>query len=207
MYALALGVAAGLVFGGLLARRHHRRSLNEALHELRRPLHALALAAPGEAASAWLGQAGLALAELDRRVNGGRRVAIRRRTSVAELVSGAARRWRGLAEIEFAPVERGAALEVAPGALDAALDNLIANALEHGGGAVVVSAVVEAGEVKLRVENRPGRGGEGAGDPRRGHGLGVARRAAGRHAGQLRGPEQRGGAISAALELPVAAER
>jgi signal transduction histidine kinase len=96
-----------------------------------------------------------------------------------------------------------------------ACGNLVANAVEHGGGDVAVRARALGRTVRVEVTDAgPGlpalvpallaRGRRfGAHPPRRGHGLAVAARVAARHGGRLAaGPSPRGARM--VLELPAA---
>ena len=76
------------------------------------------------------------------------------------------------------------------GRLAQALGNLLANAAEHGNGAVRVSAQRSGSRVQVRVVN-----------PERGRGLGIAAAAAGDVAGRL-DLERAGGEFRATLDLP-----
>jgi signal transduction histidine kinase len=133
------------------------------------------------------------------------------------LVAGARESWQALAGAH------GARLEVdAPGGLWArgeplrlaqACANLVANAAEHGGGAVGVRVRALGDAVRVEVTD------DGPGLPasvdalvaaarrrtgRRGHGLGVAAAVAARYGGRLAaGPSPRGARL--VLELPAAA--
>ena len=85
-----------------------------------------------------------------------------------------------------------------------ALDNLIANALEHGGPPLVVTAARVSGRLRLTLANgRSGDERQGRGDPRRGHGVGIVREFAESHAGRFALCETGSGCV-AALELPIA---
>ena len=87
--------------------RGHRRELNRALHELRRPLQALSLveegdgppaaSPPGAARRGLLELARSAVGELDRIVNGGAVPSVPSRVSCRELVLASLERWRGAA--------------------------------------------------------------------------------------------------------------
>ncbi|HET8592340.1 MAG TPA: ATP-binding protein [Solirubrobacterales bacterium] len=203
----------------------HRRSLNRALHELRRPLQALVLlddpparpAAPPSAA----GRRGLlelittALDDLDRAVNGGEESTGFRRFSCREHVFACLERWRHAAapaggfrvywDAGPAPVEGD------PARLAQALDNLVANALEHGGPPLLVTGARVAGRVRITIANGSAeacgggsvrRDGDSA-DPRRGHGTDLVTEVASAHRGRFALCHTGGGSV-AALELPLA---
>lgn len=223
-------IAAGLPFAaslamasGIAAFREGRRrtSLNEALHELRRPLQILALSLPvdSRAVSSALQMAGAAVEQLEREVNGGAAAAPAGRVSIGPLLTIAVDRWRPRAAAEGRSLNliraagecelRGDRME-----LSQALDNLISNALEHGTGEVTVGICQEAGLLRVTVRNRgnsavrPNRGGgtfRGGrnGRRRRGHGLRIVRRIAARHGGSFSFSCSARGA-EALLELPLA---
>lgn len=206
--------------------RAHRRRLNRALHELRRPLQALLLAEGAGAPAAsptGAAQRGLlellrgALAELDRELNGGPGEApTRRPVSCRELVFASIERWRRAAggRIKVFWDAGPAVVEGDPLAMAQALDNLIANALEHGGSPLVVTGAEVAGRLRLTIANgsagtgapaqpRAWAGRAGRGDPRRGHGIAVVSRVAADHRGRFALCRTGGGCV-AALELPLA---
>jgi signal transduction histidine kinase len=85
-----------------------------------------------------------------------------------------------------------------------ALDNLIANAIEHGGLRVLVEATIAARGVRISVSNAalpaPARAGS---DPRRGHGLRLVASIAAASGGRFL-VQHRAGAWVAVLELPLA---
>lgn len=198
----------------------HRRRLNRALHELRRPLQALALldesaapppvaSPPGQARRGLLELASCALTELDGAVNGEAEPPERRCVSSRELVHAALERW-GPATAESGGIrlfwDAGPAPVAGdPVAMSQALDNLFANAIEHGGPPLVVTAARVSGRVRLTVAN--GRSGDerraGKGDPRRGHGVAIVRDFAASHSGRFAICETASGCV-AALELPIA---
>jgi two-component system osmolarity sensor histidine kinase EnvZ len=90
------------------------------------------------------------------------------------------------------------------GRLAQALDNLISNALEHGGPPVVVTGAQVAGRIRITIANgvRADRARHGA-DHRRGHGTEVVAKVARAHRGRF-ALCQTGGGCVAALELPLA---
>jgi signal transduction histidine kinase len=196
----------------------HKRALNRPLHELRRPLQALLLmeecssepAASPRAASrrGLLEVAASALDELDCAVNGGDPTRPLRRFSCREVVLAALERWRPVAgraggirvywDAGPAPVE-GDASRMAQ-----ALDNLIANALEHGSPPVVVTGARVAGRIRITIANGASERAETRnGDPRRGHGTEVVSEVASAHRGRFALCHTGSGCV-AALELPLA---
>ncbi|HEU4906804.1 MAG TPA: HAMP domain-containing sensor histidine kinase [Solirubrobacterales bacterium] len=222
---LALTMATALAFQGLRAGRR-RLALNQALHELRRPLQAIALVGggPGPGAPPVLESsvelAAAALERLDREVNGG---GLRRPAEEVELrplLEAALRRWRGRAG------QAGATLSLRWRAgraavlgdrveLAQALDNLIVNAIEHGGPAISVDVRPYRGGVRIVVADsgraaRPAARRETPGEAivrlsgrgRHGHGLNVVRQVAAGHAGRFALRRSERGSL-ALLELPL----
>jgi signal transduction histidine kinase len=196
------------------ARR--RRALNERLHELRRPLQALVLAAKPAPA---LGPDPLELAlaalrDLDREVNGERPELHRRPVEARMLAIAAAERWRA----RVAAAGRRIAVrwrcsdeiaDVDPVRVAQALDNLIANALEHGSGEITIEGARRGARIELAVRDRGTRRMPRVREPReprRGHGLRLTRALARRNGGALRMRTTGHGTV-AALELPMAAGR
>ncbi len=196
----------------------HKRALNRALHELRRPLQALVLmeemsgqpAASPPAASrrGLLEVAASALRDLDGVVNGDVRSSERRRFSCREVVLAALERWRPMAartggirvywDAGPAPVEGD------PAQMAQALDNLISNALEHGGPPVVVTGARVAGRIRVTIANGASeREPRRDHDPRRGHGTEVVSQVASAHRGRFALCRTGSGCV-AALELPLA---
>jgi signal transduction histidine kinase len=222
---LAASLAAAVGARGIWAGRR-RTALNEAVHELRRPLQALALALPGAgraepAGIEWsLQMAAVALERLDREINGEAIAADRTALSVRPLLEAAVGRWRGRAALAGGTLdlEWRAGDAVVDGdrcAIVQALDNLIVNAIEHGGAGIAVAADLDEGKLCLSVADS-GRGGRPksrrespagliarlGGRRRHGHGLRVVRRTAAAHGGgfRLRCGEHGSEAV---LELPL----
>ena len=220
--ALALAVA----WRQRLARR--MELVARACHELRGPLTAahlgIHLAARPDAAvpprlaavELELRRAGLALDDLAAARHGGRAPDRQETFDLGELLREAAEAWRPVAEA------RGGALRVCAPEGDAvvrgdrlrlaqACGNLLANAIEHGGG--VVELRWRPGVDRVRVEVcdlGPGRPSSiaslaarpRAGRGRRGRGLAIAAEIAARHGGQLAAPPAPCGA-RLSLELPA----
>jgi signal transduction histidine kinase len=236
----ALG-GAGATLAVAVRDGRRRTTLNECLHELRRPLQALVLA-PGAAEREGVDGAGAmaaaALARLEREINGAAIEAARTREAIAArpLLEAAARRWRAQAAMRGKCLELRwdadeAVVEGERIALAAALDNLLANALEHGGERIELAAdlvderlclaVVDSGrgagrrardrEAVLRgraAKRRRGRAPLGwlSGKSRHGHGLRLVHRTAASHDGSFALHQGEHG-TSAVLELPLAARR
>lgn len=183
------------------------QQLNEALHELRRPLQGLTLILNGQAtptgAVELLEQATHALTELDGLVNGFALPRERGPVKLEELAAEARRRWGARIELEGSRAMRRTRVVADRRRLAAAIDNLIANALEHGSGSVRLRARTEEGGVRLDVVSRgePGPPRDGA-DPRRGHGLRVVERAAAEHGGTALPPREDSGHTVAGIGLP-----
>jgi signal transduction histidine kinase len=226
-------VAAGALALALATRRElagRMERLARATHELRRPLTAARLAAdglahangdgPGRAASIEreIVRACRLLGDLDA-VRGTTAIAFTEEPGlvvVAELLTATAGSWTELA----APEARRVVVEPwdevlmvrgeAP-RLEQALDNLVANALEHGKGTVRLAAYGGDGRVAIEVADA-GAGlpaplhdlihGARAGRGTRGRGLAIAREIAAAHGGALRAEP---GAARVVLELPAAA--
>jgi signal transduction histidine kinase len=224
---LAATMAAALTAQGLRAGRR-RGALNEALHELRRPLQAIALAGgddvgPSPLLESSVRLAAAALERLDREVNGG---PLRRPTEAVEvrpLLEAAARRWRARAHLAGGSLKlrwrAGHAVVIGDRVeLAQALDNLIVNAIEHGGPEVSIDARPHRGRVRIVVADS-GRASRPAarrdtpsdviarlsGRRRRGHGLVVVRQVAAAHDGRFALRRSECGSI-AMLDLPLASD-
>jgi signal transduction histidine kinase len=214
---------AMVMVGERLRAGRRREALNRALHELRRPLQMLALSSrtPLRTSSGPLELAIAALAELDREINGGAREAGRLVWS-RELVGAAVGRWRARATLGEGSIalrwRAGSAPVIAdPARLSQALDNLIINALQHGGPNVVVEARTAGNRLRISVADngRAARPASRIGAPaevigrltgrrRHGHGLEVVRSVAAAHRGRFALQRSERGSM-AVLELPLAA--
>ncbi len=220
-------LAVGAVGGAGLREARRRAALNEALHEVRRPLQVLALTAPvaGTPAGDFEGpvrMAAAALERLEREINGGTAAtAVCATVAAAPLLEAAVGRWRARAALAGGALELrcrcgDTAVEGSPAELAQALDNLLANAIEHGGARVVVTASARGGRLRILVADsgrgaqRPGgrRARSGlarriAGAESRGHGLRIVRRIVAEHSGSF-SLRAGGDGTEAVLELPLA---
>ncbi len=223
----ALALLPGIALaGGWVRARGRRRRLNRALHELRRPLQALALlgdSAPpassgGAARRGLIELASAALSELERAVNGGAWAPAPRPVASREIVLAALQRWRALTGQDL-PIKLywdagPGVVEADPARLAQALDNLLANALDHGRPPVMVTGSRVAGKLRITVSDSGSRRASSAErpsqspsrrrrDPRRGHGIEIVSEIAASHGGRFALARSETG-YTAALELPLA---
>lgn len=217
LVALALLLA---VAGRELRLMRLRGSLNRALHELRRPLQVLALDSPDMSVR----QAIRAVGRLDHSLNGSPRPEELSEEIVCRLMlDTCVRRWASRARMAGAEIELGwlgpEAVVCGDGpALFAAFENLILNAIEHGGPEIRVEAASIGRWVRVEVvdsgrASRPvGREGSPAeviarqrGDGH-GHGLEIVRQTVEQHGGKLEVDLSETGS-KAAIALPCVRSR
>ncbi len=227
---LALTMATLAVADRVRAGRRRER-LNRALHELRRPLQALALASSrrGRGGREQLDQAFDALGDLDREVNGAKRHADKACIEVHGVAEAAVARWQPAAvamgrRLSLSWSANGSRVICDPAALARALDNLLANSIEHGRGPIRVDGVVRAEHVRLLVADgadtglwnhaperevdlmRRAHDQRRSGDARRGHGLRLVADMAVECGGRFAACRHGTGA-TAVIELPLASAR
>jgi signal transduction histidine kinase len=224
---LAASIAAAITAQGVRAGRR-RTTLNQALHELRRPLQSIALAAGSGTVSGSVASsvqlAATALERLDREINGGGLRAPMELVAPRPLLESAVARWRARASLGGGSLalrwRAGEALvEADRFGLAQAFDNLIVNAIEHGGPTVVVEARTRDGRLRVAVGDsgraaRPAARRETpaevmarlSGRRRHGHGLAAVRRVAAAHEGRFALRRSERGSL-AVLELPLASDR
>jgi signal transduction histidine kinase len=198
--ALVIAVIAVLALGRRVVADHERmRLVAEAEHELRGPLQVLTLAADAARLDLQpeLERARIALADLSAARSG------RRASSEVEPVRLDRLVWRAATASDLAARRAGGGVHLdwsaGPvtvnadrGRLSQALGNLLANAVEHGGGQIrVVGRRTKRG---IRVEVR---------DSGRGHGLTIATKAVRDSGGTLRAGKA-GTGTAVAFELPIA---
>lgn len=210
-----IGLTLAAAIAGDRVREARRRvGLNRALHELRRPLQALVLtsgAAQGPGPHA-IRVALAALGDLDREINGGARSFAPRPIACRGVVQPAVERWRAMAAVGCRSLvlrwRAGSAVVMAdPDRLAQALDNLIDNALRHGGLRVSVDASICANGVRIGVcdGGPPQFAAARRADPRHGHGLRIVSAVAAEHGGSFEIHRSPAGTV-ATIELPLAAE-
>jgi signal transduction histidine kinase len=218
-----LASLSGLLVAAACARRRGQRldSIVRPLHELRGALTVLQLGLPARSAGAetivsQLERARLALDDLDGCLDG---KAAESKLGGAELVdlealiTRGARTWSQLASSAGARVRvrwraGGTLVMGSAGRLGQVVDNLIANAVEHGGGRVLVESEMVGGKVRVAVIDA-GLGvplvaqrSEAAVRSPRGHGLAISRDVITAHGGNLLFERrEQGGAV--VIELPV----
>jgi signal transduction histidine kinase len=220
---MVASMAATAAAQGLRTGRR-RSALNQALHELRRPLQAAAFAAGPQLAAAEgedpIELAAAALERLDREINGGAPAAPWGVVDGHSLLRAAVGRWQARARLADCSLELRwnagrATVHGDANALAQALDNLIVNAIEHGGPSIVVAtrrregrlriAVVDSGRV-WRPRSRRSSPAEVlprlSGRQRRGHGLTVVRGVASAHRGRFALRRSAQGSL-AVIELPL----
>lgn len=224
LVAAVLAIAVG---AGTVRAWRRRAALDEALHELRRPLQAIALIpaldAPGAGGRTPVHLAAAALERLEREIVGAPARLSLTQVAVRPLLEAAVARWRiraALAGGSIALRVRGSAAATVSGdevALSQLLDNLIVNAIEHGGPSILVEAEARGGRLTITVSDSgrasrrgPGDGPDGAagrlpGSGRRGHGLAVVRRIAAEHHGRFMLSRSPTG-FQAVVDLPLASE-
>ena len=193
-------------------RLHRRLELVAcAEHELRGPLGALTLAA-GRAGSVsvdvlqgQLERARAALADLAAARDGHRAPCEARRHDPWSVVERAALGWRAAGGDVTLDWRAGpTAVDADPERLSQALGNLLSNALEHGGGRVLVRGSRIASDLRIEIADcGPGFLRRPRGRKGRGRGLAIAARAVEEAGGRMRIRSDREGSV-VALELPVA---
>ncbi|MFL5819123.1 MAG: sensor histidine kinase [Solirubrobacteraceae bacterium] len=225
--AAAGGLGAAAALRAELARRGEL--VARACHEVRGPLTAARLglatlarpeqpvAARAIALDQELRRAGLALEDLDAARAGRRARENDEPVDVAAVARTAVEAWLPVAravdgDVRFVSTGCPAMVRGDRDRLAQALGNLLANAIEHGGGTVEVRTQADARGVRVEVRDEgPGLSRPvcelarraSAGRGRRGRGLAITAQIAARHGGRLlAAPAARGARV--ALELPAA---
>jgi signal transduction histidine kinase len=227
--AAAAAVAGTLRLRGKAKRRY---AFAECIHELRGALTAIQLGASAfwtrsddrqndrlDALRTQIERAEAAIGDLDALVLS-RRATSRNEphelVDVGRIVRQRAAAWDRIAfalggGVELCWSVGPAIVRADPRRLCQALDNLIANGLEHGGGLVTLAGALEGGVVRVTVSDRGSGIGRSLEDVPRapwhaphGHGLTIARRVIELHRGRMRATSGSGG-TDFEIELPIAA--
>lgn len=208
--ALAASVAAVALVGACASRRGDRlTSLVRPLHELRGALTGLQLGLFALERSrsthrvAWpevqLERARLALGDLDACLEGrahGDELARAESVDLKALVLRSARAWSQLApgrgtQVRVCWRAGTVGVEGHAGRLAQAIENLVANAVEHGRGHVLIEGTLADGRVRVAVVDGgpgvspPAQRGEAPARAPRGHGLAITRDVIAAHKGKL----------------------
>jgi signal transduction histidine kinase len=164
-----------------------------------------------------------AVDRLDDEINGRGPARSREAVSIRPLLEAAVKRWRPRARLSGAELNivgaPKAVIEGEPVGLAQALDNLIVNAIEHGGPVIELGARRHGRRLRIAIADS-GRDGPCprrrratgaaiarlAAAGRRGHGLNIVRRVASAHGGRFELRHSELGSV-ATLDLPLADER
>ena len=204
----------------MLELRRRAGLVADAAHELRGPLTALSLGIEAlrrqpaarhraEALATELGRMHAATDDVAAAAHGRRAVGASERVVLGPVVERSGAAWMPAAErrggrVAFDWRAGAASVQADPRRLAQAFGNLLANAVEHGGGEIVVRGRPSRNGVRVEIEDR------GAGRPQRrkrarfrGRGLAVATRAIEQAGGRLSAFDRPGGGRVAVAELPV----
>lgn len=225
MSTLAAIAGWGLAAALLVELRRRAGLVADAAHELRGPLTAISLGLEAvrrqpaarrraEALTAELCRMEVAAEDVAAAGRGRRAPGRRAQLALRQLVERSGEAWHAAAERRGGRVvfdwraAEGASVRADPRRLAQAFGNLLANAIEHGGGEIVVRGRPWNGGIRVEVEDRgaprPGRKRvrrrrTGA----RGRGLAIATRAVEQAGGRLAAFESPGGGRVAVAELPA----
>lgn len=208
-----LGLVAILTLGGcawalvamlVCERRRVRRVADQArerrahaLHELRRPLGALVLCRTPAEVERQIDAVLEAIEDLEWAVAGLPGAYMLRPVEVRPLVESVVSRWSlgsqagGHQGIQIRWAAGPARALADPRRLVQALENLVANAIEHGGAPIAVEATTCAAGLRLKVRNRvddagaPGMDGAWSSPADRGHGLSIVSEIVRAHGGRF----------------------
>jgi signal transduction histidine kinase len=220
---ILLAAALGWCIAGAMALELRRRSalLADAAHELRGPVTALSLGLEAlrrqpvlrrraDALLVELARMHAATDDVAAAARGRRAEGVRRSFDLRHLAESGGEAWRLPAQRRGGRIlvdwdADAARVETDPRRLSQALGNVLSNAVEHGGGEVVVRGRSEPGRVRVEIADR-GANPEAAAPSRegRGRGLRIAKRAIEDAGGTLGWRDRPHGGRAVVLELPVA---
>ena len=214
--------ASGWCGALVLALEFRRRAglIADALHELRGPLCAVSLGLESlrrqpdarrraRALLTELDRATVAVQDLGHALRGRRAAPRAEHVSLRSLAADTAAAWRPAAErsggrVRFEWPAGESVVRADRRRLAQAFGNLLANAVEHGGGDVVVRGRPGGRGMRVEVVDGGGRGGSARRQPGRGRGLVIAERALSDAGGQLESFDRPGAGRVAIAELPLA---
>ena len=220
MTALAVGVAGWLVAAVLLVEVRRRADLvADAAHELRGPLTAISLGIEAlrrqpaarhraDALATEVCRMEMAAEDATAAARGRRASARPDRLDLERLVRGSGEAWQPAAgrrggRVTFDWRAGAASVRGDRRRLAQAFGNLLANAVEHGGGEIVVRSRPVGGAIRVEIEDRGAETRDRPRRPGRGRGLAIATRALEQAGGRLASFERPGGGRIAVAELPV----
>lgn len=219
MIALAAAAGGWLLAVALAAElRRRARLIGDAAHELRGPLTAISLGVEAvrrqpatrrraEALVSELCRMEVAAEDVAAAARGRRAPARRAAFDLKQLVRDSGEAWQPVAgrrggRVTFDWQAGAGPLRADRRRVAQAFGNLLANAVEHGGGEIVVRGRRSNGHVRVEVEDRGGAVPIRR-PPRRGRGLAIAARALEQAGGRLISFDRPGGGRVAVAELPV----
>ena len=208
-------VAAALAF----ELRRRGSLLRDAVHELRGPLTAISLGLDAlrrhpaarrraEALATELSRMEIAIDDAAAAGHGRRAPARTVALDLRPLLERSGEAWRASAErrggrVIFDWQVCAASVRADPRRLAQAFGNLLANAVEHGGGEIVVRGRPAKGGVRVEIEDRGSGERKGSRRRGRGRGLGIAARALDEAGGRVIALDRSGGGRAAVAELPL----
>jgi signal transduction histidine kinase len=203
----------------LVELRRRARLVADAAHELRGPLTAISLGVEAlrrqpaarhraEALATEVGRMQMAAEDAAAAAGGRRAVARPGRLDLERLLRGSGEAWQPVAgrrggRVTFDLRAGAATVHADRRRLAQAFGNLLANAVEHGGGEIVVRSRPAGDAVRVEVEDR-GTGAQARSRrPGRGRGLAIATRGLEQAGGTLASVDRPGGGRLTVAELPV----
>jgi len=217
---IACAVAGWCVAAALLVELRRRAALvADAAHELRGPLTAISLGLEAlrrqpaarrraEALATELCRMEVAADDAAAASRGGRCSGRSAAFDLKQLLARSCEAWLPAAarrggRVTFDWPAGGAQVRADPRRLTQAFGNLLANAVEHGGGEIVVRGRPANGGVRVEIEDRGTAPGRRARRTGRGRGLRIAERALGQAGGRLSSLDRPGGGRVAVAEVPL----
>lgn len=220
MIALVAGGIGWLVAAGLVLELRRRSALvADAAHELRGPLTAISLGVEAlrrqpaarhraEALATELCRMDVAADDVAAAARGRRAAARPTSLALMQLVRSSGDAWQAAADrrggrVTFDWRAGGESVRADPRRLAQAFGNLLANAIEHGGGEIVVRGRPANDGIRVEVEDRGSGPSPRRRIGRRGRGLVITKRALEQAGGRIASFDRPNGGRVAVAELPV----